>query len=53
MNPVCIRIAGVLAFALLSAVASAADYTAPKGGDWVARDFRLHTGEVTPEMPPH
>ena len=53
MNPVCIRIAGALAFALLSAVASAADYPVPKEGDWVARDFRFHTGEVMPELRLH
>src|SRR5260221_10761678 len=53
MNPVCIRIAGALAFALLSAVASAADYPAPKEGDWVARDFRFHTGEVMRELRLH
>ena len=50
MKPVRIRMAGVLAFALISAVASAADYPAPKEGDWVARDFRFHTGEVMPEL---
>ena len=53
MNPVCIRIAGALAFALLSAAASAADYLVPKEGDWVARDFRFHTGEVMPELRLH
>jgi homoserine O-acetyltransferase len=53
MNPVCIRIAGALAFALLSAAASAADYPVPKEGDWVARDFRFHTGEVMPELRLH
>ena len=26
--------------------AFAADYPEPKQGDWVARDFRFHTGEV-------
>ena len=53
MNPVCIRMAGALAFALLSAAASAADYPAPKEGDWVAWDFRFHTGEVMPELRLH
>ena len=28
----------------------AADYPAPKEGNWVARDFRFHTGEVLPEL---
>lgn len=39
-----------LAFALLSATAFAADYPAPKPGEWVARDFKFHTGEVMPEL---
>ncbi len=39
-----------LAFALAAAVASAADYPAPKEGSWVVRDFRFHTGEVLPEL---
>ncbi|HEY3029826.1 MAG TPA: hypothetical protein VGJ68_06550, partial [Bradyrhizobium sp.] len=53
MSPARIGIAGALAFALISAVASAADYPAPKEGDWVARDFRFHTGEVIPELRLH
>jgi homoserine O-acetyltransferase len=31
----------------------AADYPAAKEGDWVARDFRFHTGEVMPEVRLH
>ena len=27
---------------------NAADYPAPKEGNWIARDFRFHTGEVLP-----
>ena len=53
MNPMRIGIAGALAFVLTSALASAADYPAPKEGDWVARDFRFHTGEVMPELRLH
>ncbi|WP_429488879.1 alpha/beta fold hydrolase [Paraburkholderia sp. RAU6.4a] len=30
-----------------------ADYPAPKEGDWIARDFRFHTGEVMPEVRLH
>src|SRR5947209_16855014 len=39
----------------LSAVcaAAAADYPAPQEGDWVARDFRFHTGEVMQELHLH
>jgi homoserine O-acetyltransferase len=28
----------------------AADYPAPKQGEWVARDFKFHTGEVMPQV---
>src|SRR5438105_15212926 len=51
MNP--IRIAAALAFALISVPAPAADYPAPKEGDWVARDFRFHTGDGMPELHLH
>ena len=47
----------VLAWAMCSLVvtvtAAAADYPAPKEADWVARDFRFHTGEVLPEVRLH
>jgi len=33
--------------------ALAANYPEPKQGDWVARDFRFHTGEVFPELKLH
>lgn len=33
--------------------ALAANYPEPKQGDWVARDFRFHTGEVIPELKLH
>lgn len=39
--------------ALLSLVAHAADYPAPREGTWVAKDFRFHTGEVLPELKLH
>src|SRR5882724_858019 len=42
----------VLAVSAL-AVAAAADYPAPREGDWVAHDFRFHTGEVMPELRLH
>jgi homoserine O-acetyltransferase/O-succinyltransferase len=45
--------AAALAFALTSASASVADYPAPKEGDWIAPDFRFHTGEVLPELRLH
>src|SRR6266550_8623560 len=42
-----------LAFALTSLSAAAADYPAPKRGDWIARDFKFHTGETMPELRLH
>ena len=33
--------------------ALAADYPAPAQGDWIAKDFRFHTGEVLPEVRLH
>jgi homoserine O-acetyltransferase len=43
----------VLVFVLSSISADAADYPAPKEGDFVARDFKFHTGEVMPELRLH
>ena len=44
----------VLAFVLVlftvPLASSAADYPAPRTGEWVARDFKFHTGEVMPEL---
>jgi homoserine O-acetyltransferase len=37
----------------ISASAMAADYPAPKQGDWIARAFKFHTGEVMPELRLH
>jgi homoserine O-acetyltransferase len=38
---------------LFANVTSAADYPAPTQNDWIARDFRFHTGEVLPEVRLH
>ena len=49
-----LRLAFAVAATVASAVGAAAqDYPAPKEGDWVARDFRFHTGEVTPDLRIH
>src|SRR5579859_7522039 len=40
-------------FALSSFSAVAADYPAPKQGDWIAHDFKFHTGDVIPELRLH
>ena len=42
-----------LALALAAMHVVAADYPAPKEGDWVVRDFRFHTGETLPELKLH
>ena len=47
----CIGMAG--AIVLLSGAAYAADYPAPKEADWIARDFKFHTGEVMPQLHLH
>jgi homoserine O-acetyltransferase/O-succinyltransferase len=44
---------GALVASLLALPALAADYPTPKQGEWVARDFRFHTGEVMPELRLH
>ena len=41
------------AASLIALSASAADYPARKEADWIARDFRFHTGEVAPELKLH
>jgi len=41
------------ALALSSFTAMAADYPAPKQGDWVAKDFKFHTGETMGELRLH
>ena len=48
-----LRAIAALALVLLSSTAKAVDYPTPKEGDWVARDFKFHTGEVMPELKLH
>jgi len=38
---------------LISVTAMAADYPAPKQGDWTLKDFTFHTGETMPELKMH
>jgi homoserine O-acetyltransferase len=47
------RAATGAAVLLIALAAQAADYPAPKEGDWIARDFRFHTGDVMPELRLH
>jgi homoserine O-acetyltransferase len=44
------RVLVALILAFIAAPAIAADYPAHKTGEWVARDFKFHTGEVMPEL---
>ncbi len=39
-----------LSMGLLWAPAQAADYPAPRSGEWTAPDFRFHTGQVMPQL---
>jgi homoserine O-acetyltransferase len=48
-----LRAALSAAFALVSFAALAADYPAPKQGEWTIKDFKFHTGEVMPELRLH
>jgi homoserine O-acetyltransferase/O-succinyltransferase len=47
------RAAALFVFVTLAVAGNAADYPAPQQGDWIARDFRFHTGEVMPELRIH
>jgi homoserine O-acetyltransferase/O-succinyltransferase len=38
------------AILLMGAAAHAADYPAPQDGEWIAKEFKFHTGEVMPEL---
>ncbi len=53
MRNVLLRTATSVALCLIALAALAADYPAPKQGDWIARNFRFHTGEVMPELRLH
>ena len=48
-----LRAIAVLALVLLSGTARAGDYPAHREADWIARDFKFHTGEVMPELKLH
>jgi homoserine O-acetyltransferase len=48
-----LRAALSAAFALTWSAALAADYPAPKQGDWIAKDFKFHSGETMSELRLH
>jgi homoserine O-acetyltransferase/O-succinyltransferase len=47
------RIVLGLALVLTALPGLAADYPAPREGDWTVRDFKFHTGEILPELRLH
>lgn len=53
------KFVGVFSLAAAALIATmifpvqAADYPAPKEADWMAKDFRFHTGETLPEVRLH
>src|SRR6516162_10156515 len=46
------RAISVLAL-VVPTIAAAAEYPAPKQGEWVARNFKFHSGEMMPEVKLH
>jgi homoserine O-acetyltransferase len=44
---------GALALVVPAIAAMAADYPAPRQGEWLARDFKFHTGETMAELKLH
>jgi homoserine O-acetyltransferase/O-succinyltransferase len=53
MNVLLNTATSVLVSLVAFGVAAAADYPPPREGDWSAKDFRFHTGEVMPELRVH
>ncbi len=51
-NPVR-RLATLLFSVVATLSAVAAEFPAPREGDWIAKDFRFHSGEVLPEVRLH
>jgi homoserine O-acetyltransferase/O-succinyltransferase len=45
-----VRVVVFLALLMAFGPAVAADYPPPKQGEWIAKDFKFHTGEVMPEL---
>ena len=48
-----IRAVTAFVFAAVSFASYAADFPPPKQGEWTARDFKFHTGDVMPELRIH
>ena len=45
-----LQVAAALAFTLVPFTAPAQNYPAPRQDEWIAKDFKFHTGEVMPEL---
>jgi homoserine O-acetyltransferase/O-succinyltransferase len=45
-----LQVAAALAFTLVPFTAPAQNYPAPTHAEWIAKDFKFHTGEVMPEL---
>jgi homoserine O-acetyltransferase/O-succinyltransferase len=48
-----LRAALSVVFAMTTFAALAADYPTPQQGDWIAKDFKFHTGQTMPELRLH
>ena len=48
-----LRLALSAVLAMTSFTALAADYPAPRQGDWIVKDFKFHTGQTMPELRLH
>src|ERR1700722_14978003 len=48
-----LRLALSMILAAISSTAMAADYPLPKQGDFIAHDFKFHSGEVMAELKLH
>src|SRR3954447_9553201 len=56
MKASCVALSAIrlsVSLAAISTSAWAADYPAPKQRDWIARNFKFHTGETMPELKLH
>jgi len=53
MRAIARRLAGWSGLLLAAAASQAAEFPAPTPGDWVAHDFRFHSGEVMAELKLH
>lgn len=51
MKASCVALSAILLW--ISTSVMAADYPAPKQGDWIVKDFKFHTGETMPELKLH